>query len=1064
MIRNQAGNGDAVSDDSTSEPLSRPPSREGKPVSWFRQRQGDPELVDRLKKYQELSDMGDVISSSVRSMGLAKDAIRAAQEVERMIERSSRGTSGGDAPSTSADRVVSGSSSNARRSTGSSCESANGDSRSHSGGRSTSHTFPSGSSRSSESRRIIMPESVSHLIPDNIGGMYLDKQNNIWIKKKGQRGPVSHVVPCDDSEEDPFASIPDLTVDITKELRQLKTHSFIEDEDDDEGVEGEGEGEEAGDDEDEDEAEDEDDGDDEREPKGDASCDSPSLAQLHEDCTDQARNVGMAARAVGELRKLDPLVGRSAATKGEEPEQRFDRSYEKMRVTPQAARRRNLTISFSSPIASIIQDMLPEDLDSLDDDPVVFEGQGAAAAMTPSPPPRPPPPVFSSGRKMGQLPSRPRKPPRFSPARRSFIPRPVSRIDEQEEEESTVELGAEIGRDNQLSVIHDKSLIGQKSPDNGLTVFLQRTPSRTSLALQNDDSLLIGQNIGRLSLTPLSEFTLNHPDQSFGFEVSYVMDHRHMATGNGSKRVLSMTIRELVDKLAEVEPYEPYWEDLTQLDLHDKQLTSLHMLDEFCGKVTALDASGNALPHLEGIPSGVRQLKVSHNMLTELTSWNHLLNLQYVDISGNEVKSLSALRGLVHLRSLRADQNRLTSLDGLDSHDGLLSLRARHNLIEELDLRKTRLERLEELDLEGNCIETVRGLEALPALVSLNLSGNQLERLVIEKPVRALRSLIVSDNDLASLDIRNVPNLQTLHVDGNRIQELTGFRYVRRIDSLSMREQRTDEPLNLGFLSHAYEVRKLFLSGNYLKSFEPRADFLNLQLLELANCGLQSLPAELGQMMPNLRALNLNFNAISDLSPLQYIPRLKKLFVAGNRLVDSTLVTELLTDFPHLTQLDMRDNPITQGFYPPLQVLVNPDKVGGSGAGAAAAAAAAAADPFMLTGLDPERDSWFFRLLDEPTKLRRRLHEVVFVASCKRLRKLDGLPIERGDILARDPLLQALIDEGLVPELDDTLVADSSTGSRIRESLPAPGDTTAGADGEADERESSRWQAEDSFA
>jgi hypothetical protein len=289
------------------------------------------------------------------------------------------------------------------------------------------------------------------------------------------------------------------------------------------------------------------------------------------------------------------------------------------------------------------------------------------------------------------------------------------------------------------------------------------------------------------------------------------------------------------------------------------------------------------------------------------------------------------------------------------------------------------------------------------------------------------------------LDVSNLPNLHSVHADRNRITELSGFSRARKLDSLSLREQRADKALDLGFLSSACEVRKLFLSGNYLGTFEPTVDFLNLQLLELANCGIQALPDNLGQLMPNLRTLNINFNAIRDLEPLRFIPRLKKLLVAGNRLADSTMVTELLIEFPHLTQLDLRDNPITIGFYAPTQMLVPADREG-------------YIDPFMLPDTDVERDQLFSSRLDEMTKLRRRLHQIVFVASCKRLRKLDGLGIDRETVLTKDAVFQTLVAEGLLP--DETLVGENSSPCK---------DVTVENETMGTMR-SSRWNAEDSFA
>ncbi|CEI65471.1 hypothetical protein FVEN_g6120 [Fusarium venenatum] len=1002
----EADDADESYQESTNEPLSRPPSREGKPMSRVPQYQEDPELINRLKKYQEISDMGDLITLSMRSMGLVKEAILADKEIERQLEGSQR--SQPDLDNGAEEEVIS-DPPNIRLTAGPSHDGSYGSpTRSHSSGGDTHRSYPTTSSHASETRRTIMPESVSHLIPDRVGSMYLDKQNNIWIKRKETlaRQPMN-ILPSD-SDDDPFASIPDLSVDLTREMQNLVLNSAKKN----------------------------------SALRGTTPPTSPTRSSKHRSARGYMTlspnghlSPDMASLAREEFEKLDARVL-------EDSELYLDQSIEeegsfnddRASSTPSmSAKRRNLTITFSSPVASIIQDVvLAEDLDNLEDDPEL-----PSMHQNSSPPKKSPgcaSVAKSALKNSGHGSSRHQHTSsRSGPA---FVPRPVSRIDEQDED-STIEMPFDDQR--QVSIIGDTSVVSHKTPDarrTSLSFVVNHTPGNNFFQPTPDDSALIGQNVGKLSLSPLSEFTFNNADSSFGFEVSYVMGRRHAATGKGSKKVMSMTIRELVDKLSEVEPYEPYWEDITELDLHEKRLASLHMLDQFCGKLVTLDASKNALGHLDGVPSSVRQLKVSQNMLTELTSWDHLMNLQYVDISGNEVKSLSALRGLVHLRSIRADNNKLTSLDGLDTHDGLLTLRARDNLIEEVDFAMVKMERLTELDLAGNQISSIRNLEHAPALGRLKLSKNKLIRFTVSSCNKVIRQLDLSDNQLARLDISNMPNLHTLHVDRNRITELTGFSRARKLDSLSLREQRADQALDLGFLSSACEVRKLFLSGNYVGTFEPTVDFLNLQLLELANCGIQALPGNLGQLMPNLRTLNLNFNAIRDLEPLRFIPRLKKLLVAGNRLADSTTVTELLIEFPHLNQLDLRDNPVTLGFYAPMQVLVPTDRNG-------------YVDPFMLPDADVERDALFSSRLDEMTKLRRRLHQIVFVASCKRLRMLDGLGLDRETVLAKDAVFQTLVAEGLLP--DETLVGEVSSPCK---------EATEG----NETMRSSRWNAEDSFA
>jgi protein NUD1 len=981
--------------ESTKEPFSRPPSREGRPVSRMPNRQEDPEVLDRLKKYQEFSgDMGDIITSSLRSMGLAKDAIRSAQEVERQLRESFRShASLADVPE---DEIVS-DPPNIRISKGpmlqhkGSHPSMNGSSTrdgidfpSNSSGGSTNRSIPTGSSRGSDSKNFIPPQNVKHVIPDQLAGMAWDAENNIWIKKRteGRVQSSTNVLPSEASEDDPFADIPDLSVDMTREMQNLrlvaetKRQALMNLDDMIAPPDAT------------------------KTPKSQGTRGYVTLSP------DGALSQDLASPARKELEKLEIKWEMRNSNQNEEDVEHEIRIHEDRvdRTTP--SRKRNLTISFSSPIASIIQDVAPEDIDGLEDDPSIAgilpvgEAQGIRTSRYQS---------LTKSAVRQLLQQGPRSTSRgtsrqLSVSGRVFVPRPVSRIDERDEDSMEAEGPS---HDRQVSLVGERSIADHFSAETRRTSlnFVLTTPGRTALAAVHPDaSAIIAQNVGNLSLTPLSEFTVNQPDQSFGFEVSYIVGDRHMETGDGSKKVMSMTVRDLVDRLTEVEPIEPYWEDLTDLDIHDRRLSSLHMLDEFCGRLVTLDASSNSLAHLDGVPSTIRELKITHNHLTELTSWDHLINLQYVDISNNEVRSLSALKNLVHLRSLKADNNQLTSLDGLNSLDGLLTLRARDNQINELDFDGTRLSRLTELDLGGNNVAAIRNIGELSSLEILRLQRNNIESLTVDcaAGLPSLRYLDISDNDVIALDISQMPGLRLLHADRNRIHKIKGFTKARYLDSLSLREQRGGVPLDLSFLAAAYEIRKLFLSGNYLGNFEPRVDFLNLQLLELANCGLQSLPDNLGQLMPNVRSLNLNFNAIADLSPLQFIPRLKKLFVAGNRLADSMAVTELLIEYPHLTQLDLRDNPITLGFYPPVQVLVPTDRTD-------------FVDPFVLPDADAERDQLFVTRIDEATKLRRRLYQVVFVSCCKRLKMLDGVTVKRQLLLARDSVLERLVEDGLLP-------------------------------------------------
>jgi hypothetical protein len=147
----------------------------------------------------------------------------------------------------------------------------------------------------------------------------------------------------------------------------------------------------------------------------------------------------------------------------------------------------------------------------------------------------------------------------------------------------------------------------------------------------------------------------------------------------------------LVKALQDVEPEEPFWEDLRQVDLHGKSLTSLHLLDLLCDRLEKIDIADNEICQLGGAPSTIRCLSARGNQLTSLTSWGHLMNLQYLDVGNNDIDSVEGFSSLVHLRELRADNNKIRNLEGISNLDGLLTLSLKNNKLQQVDFEGTEL-------------------------------------------------------------------------------------------------------------------------------------------------------------------------------------------------------------------------------------------------------------------------------------------------------------------------------------------------------------------------------------
>ncbi|KAJ7070034.1 hypothetical protein C8F01DRAFT_1246184 [Mycena amicta] len=355
----------------------------------------------------------------------------------------------------------------------------------------------------------------------------------------------------------------------------------------------------------------------------------------------------------------------------------------------------------------------------------------------------------------------------------------------------------------------------------------------------------------------------------------------------------------LVEVLTDVEPFEPHWDTLGTVDLAERRLESVARLKEF---VPALDAL---------------------NLLTGVTSYSHLLNLENLDISRNEVDSLRQLSCLRHLRELRADANQVRDLDGLEALDGLVKLSLAGNALRELDIARLSMD------------------EAGGALVVLNMDDNELTELDAGGAMGRLRVLRMSANRLTALRVEWLGGLRTLYVDGNSLagDELYGggggAQGTGTVGRTAGREGRIGGPLshleNLSVRSQrggalrldvgaVRDAKRLYLSGNALPGGFLAGTCYNLVYLEVARCGMTKLPVGLATLVPNLRALNLNYNFLEDIAGLAGLSRLRKLSVVGARLKATKDIIRVVRGLPSVEALDFRMNPCTLGWYLPLIV------------------------------------------------------------------------------------------------------------------------------------------------
>lgn len=674
-------------EESTKDEFSRPPSRVGASLRRLREPAlVDPRIVSHLRKFEDKDDFGIMLSSSLKSLQIkqsneesldARDLQDPGNSLEseppnlRILSQNMQTDRGKpsfmeDLPALCTDTKVH---SVASHSTS---------------GPSTGRSLHTISSRGSGNKVVIAPETVSHLLSDQIAGMTLDPDRRVWVKRKivSKKGDLE-MLNCASSEmtdEDLLGEIPDLSVDELEEMQRVKdaANSLKSTGSESDGISNH------------DYAKPSKMRDGEFRPSNEYQDHRPRTAEgavlpANDDSSAPSKYSRYSSGPVVETRATswgDDVLPRKGAEMAsvnspkslvdydqhdEEVEHEISILEGRQSQTPTRLNHRDrqarvVTVAFSSPL---IDQMTPyasnggpetwedeSDLD-LDDSPIRFDSRPKLSLRKSS--------GHTSRRSSYRSASR-----RRSLGSQSYVARPMSRLDEQDEISFLQSNGAS---DARLDMVISTPLSFQQSI---IAPHVPSTDQRSSVGFH---------------LSPLADFTVHQTDSpNLGRTNRCGLLPMHEAQGR-----FSLATQDLVKQLTDLEPFEPYWDFIRSIDLQKRGLVTLHTLGDFCRRIEELDVSDNTLDQLDGAPSSIRDLKICRNQLSDLTAWGHLQNLQYLDVSHNQIHSLKGFRGLVHLRELNVDGNLIESLDGIFEHDGLIRLSLRGNLVRSVDFEGSNL-------------------------------------------------------------------------------------------------------------------------------------------------------------------------------------------------------------------------------------------------------------------------------------------------------------------------------------------------------------------------------------
>ena len=683
---------ESLADDSTKDQFSRPPSREGGTLPRLREpKQMDARVISHLRKFKDGEDLGLALSSSLKILQINQSLKESGPLAnEHAVDDGRNSGIESDLPNihlreSTVQSLKHEHSSSTHDASNLETEKRHQSYRSQSSsGPSSSRSNPTGSSRSSTRRMVIAPETVAHLLSDQMAGMVFDHQRQLWVKRKsfpnvGGMGDLDHSA-SEGTEEDLLGDIPDLNVNEMDELKRVKdaissiktlgsaaekisTHDQAEHAEVPQipspGREAIGNA---------------------RPRTADGKCieavENSSAPSKYSHFASSGPAPGTRATSWGDefpsmkepqLPRVAPPIVSTNLNKehAEEVEHEISILDGRESRTPKYQNKqrqaRVVTVAFSSPLVD--QRELPYERDDCSE--VCDEGSELDLSESPAAQgsQRKPSPTRRTSFGILSKSVQRKASRRVSIGNQSYLARPMSRLDEQDEL-SLVQCSA-VARHMTMEVAISTPLPLSRS----LLLPPPTTGQRSSLGFH---------------LSPLSEFTVHQVDKPIDLNLTQVARRRNVPAREADNK-LSLGAQDLVKKLTDLLPYEPYWEFLRSVDLHDRDLKTLHMFDEFCGRVEELDVSNNQIGVLEGIPHTVRLLDIRGNCLSDLAAWDSLQNLQYLDVSSNKLGSLKGFQCLVHLRALKAENNEMESWDGLEGLDGLISLSLKGNKLRIVD-------------------------------------------------------------------------------------------------------------------------------------------------------------------------------------------------------------------------------------------------------------------------------------------------------------------------------------------------------------------------------------------
>ncbi|MEF3311277.1 leucine-rich repeat domain-containing protein [Paenibacillus sp. GYB004] len=449
-------------------------------------------------------------------------------------------------------------------------------------------------------------------------------------------------------------------------------------------------------------------------------------------------------------------------------------------------------------------------------------------------------------------------------------------------------------------VITDKILNTQKIEQKDFEAF----SGLTALNLMGEYEISKNQDISFRHMQSLKSYEGGF-NESFRVFAQYFADKAKIVE-------LSVQIRNNAELALLLE-----FPNLQSLDISyvDKSVTDFHLLNQL--KLKSLSfRTINDIKWLSSL-TGLESLGIYYSDATDFSSLYSLSQLQELRFEAvKNLKTIDFVQNMPNLQVLEIDRADLASLERLRNKLSLTKLQVAYlSPLGSVEFVNS-LTSLTELSITG--YHGAVSSFTLPNLKKAEVSGSILKKLtapalqslkvnigsvdvhgadVMKYPQLEQLSLIDgSFEDVRSLD--RLPSLQSLYVeDMSFYDETSALFQLQHIKTLTCNDcsfqLRSQDPFSNDTLEHLILTKTWFQIGNERVSEMDKvmpyfANVTALRSFSMQDSSLQSL--DFMNKWQHMEVLHLENNAISNVEPLVKLPKLQKLYMAGNPVQNKSVL------------------------------------------------------------------------------------------------------------------------------------------------------------------------------